>query len=69
MEFTASPNFTLRAGYNNEKRKDAKVSSSSGLAGFSAGGGISTEMYNFDYAYNSFGSIGGLHRVSVAVTF
>ena len=69
LEFTASPNLALRVGYDNAKRRDLKVSSSSGLAGFSAGAGFSTDMYNFDYAYNSYGSIGALHRVSVAIAF
>ena len=68
-EFSASTNFTLRIGYNNERRRDLKIGTGSGLAGLSAGGGISTEMYTFDYAFTSYGTIGSLHRVSVAITF
>ena len=66
VEFTASPNLQLRFGYNNEKRRDLKVGSSSGLAGFSAGFGLSTGMYIIDYAYTSYGQIGAVHRVSVS---
>ncbi len=68
-EFSASPNVALRIGYNNELRKDVELGTSAGLAGLSAGGGITTEIYTFDYAYTSYGSIGGLHRISVAVNF
>jgi hypothetical protein len=68
-EFTASSSLSLRMGYNNERRRDLNVGSGSGLAGFSAGGGIASEMYTFDYAYNSYGPVGGLHRISVLINF
>jgi hypothetical protein len=65
-EFTLSPNLFLRLGYNHERRQELKVGQSSGLAGFSIGGGIMTEMYGIDYAFNSYGTIGALHRISIA---
>jgi len=69
VEFTASESISLRFGYNNEKRRELKLGSSSGLAGFSLGAGFRTEMYTIDYAFNSMGKIGGLHRVSLGLSF
>ena len=69
VEFTASESVSLRFGYNNEKRRELKLGSSSGLAGFSLGAGFRTEIYTIDYAFNSMGKIGGLHRVSLGLSF
>jgi len=66
IEFTPGPNAHLRIGYNNERRQELKVVTGSGLAGFSIGGGISTDMYNIDYAYTSLGQVGAVHRISVS---
>jgi len=68
-EFLLSENIRLRAGYNNEKRTDLKLGTSSGLAGFAFGGGVKISTYLVDYAFTSYGSIGGLHRISVGMTF
>ena len=68
-EFLLSENIRLRAGYNNERRTDLKLGSSSGLAGFAFGGGIKVSDYLVDYAFTSYGSIGGLHRISLGMTF
>lgn len=65
LEFEPGPNVHLRVGYNNERRQDLKIQNSLGLAGFSIGGGINTEGYTVDYAFTSYGDIGGVHRVSV----
>jgi hypothetical protein len=65
LDLTPGPNVHLRVGYNNAERQDFKVLSSSGLAGFSIGGGINTDMYSVDYAFSSFGSIGAVHRISI----
>jgi hypothetical protein len=66
-EFSLTSNVQLRFGYNNEQRKDLKIGSSAGLAGFSIGGGFLYDMYKFDYAFSSMGKIGGLHRVTVGI--
>jgi len=68
-EFIVSENVRLRFGYNNERRRDLKLGSNSGLAGFSFGGGVITGMYRFDYALNSYGKIGSLHRITVGLSF
>ena len=66
LEFTPGPSVHVRVGYNNERRQDLKISNSLGLAGFSVGGGINTQGYTVDYAFTSYGDIGGVHRVTVS---
>lgn len=68
-EFVVSDEVRLRFGYNNERRRDLKIGTSSGLAGLSFGGGIISGMYKVDYAFNSLGKIGSLHRVSIGLVF
>jgi hypothetical protein len=57
----------FRIGYNNERRRELKIETSAGMAGFSFGGGISLEKVHFDYAYSSLGLIGSINRIAVAV--
>lgn len=66
-EFFINNNITLRFGYNNERKKDLKIGSSAGLAGFSAGFGLLISSYRFDYAYSSLGKIGGWHRINLNI--
>lgn len=66
-EFTVTEETRLRFGYNNEKRRELKIGTSAGLAGFSIGGGLHVDRYMFDYAFSSLGKIGALHRVTVGV--
>ena len=68
-EFTLSKVIQLRFGYNNEQRKDLRIESTSGLAGFSAGLGLVISEYRFDYALSSLGKIGSLHRISIGTNF
>jgi hypothetical protein len=64
-EFTLSKVFQLRVGYDNARRRDLKVGTSAGLAGFSAGLGIRVRSYRLDYGLNSLGAIGNLHRITL----
>lgn len=64
-ELSPAPNLQLRVGYNNERRQELKIGSSSGFTGLSVGGGVSAGSYIIDYSYTSYGSIGAMHRVSV----
>lgn len=66
-EFLMSESFRLRLGYSNEKRKELKLGTSAGLAGFSLGGGILVGEYMVDYSFNAYGKIGGLHRISIGM--
>lgn len=68
-EFLMSESFRLRLGYSNEQRRELKLGTSQGLAGFSLGGGLVLRDYVVDYAFNSYGKIGGLHRISVGMRF
>jgi hypothetical protein len=68
-EFLMSESVRLRLGYNNQQRKELKLGTSSNLAGISLGGGIVLGEYVIDYAFNSYGKIGSLHRVSIGSSF
>ncbi len=68
-EFTLSRVFQARFGYNNQERRDLQTGTASGLAGFSAGIGITVAGTVVDYALSSLGPIGNLHRISVGTTF
>ncbi|MFN0159479.1 MAG: type IX secretion system protein PorQ [Bacteroidota bacterium] len=67
-EFTLSPALKARFGYNNEQRKELKIGTTSGLAGFSGGLGITISEYRVDYALSSLGKIGSLHRITLGTT-
>lgn len=66
-EFLMSESVRLRAGYNNQQRKDLKLGTGAGLAGISLGGGILIGEYILDYSFNSYGRIGSLHRISLGM--
>lgn len=68
-EFTLSEVLRVRFGYNNERRKDLKIGTSAGLGGFSVGAGVYLDRYTFDYAFNSLGKVGSLHRLTVGTSF
>jgi hypothetical protein len=68
-EFTLSKVLQARIGYNHEQRIELKTGTSSGLAGFSGGIGITVQEYRLDYGLSSLGSIGSLHRVTIGTTF
>ncbi len=67
-EFTLSKVLQVRVGYDNEKRKDLKIGTSTGLGGFSGGVGISVSDYKVDYSLSSLGKIGNLHRISIGTS-
>ncbi|MCB2204294.1 type IX secretion system protein PorQ [bacterium] len=67
-EFELSSVLLARVGYNNEQRSELKIGNSAKLAGFSGGFGILISNYVVDYAYNSFGEIGSMHRFSISAT-
>jgi hypothetical protein len=67
-EFRLSKAVRLRLGYDNEKRKELKIGTSAGLAGFNIGLGINISNYMFDYSFSSMGEIGALHRIGISTT-
>lgn len=66
-EFMVSEAVRLRVGYDHEKRRELKIGDSAGMAGFALGGGILLGTYRLDYAFNSYGKIGGLHRLTIGM--
>jgi len=68
-EFYLSEVFTLRFGYDNERREDFKIGSSAGIAGFNGGLGVTISNYKFSYAYSSLGSVGSLQSISLSTSF
>ncbi|MEO8665333.1 MAG: type IX secretion system protein PorQ [Ignavibacteria bacterium] len=67
-EFDFSDNVKFRIGYNNGERQNLETGSSLGIAGFSTGFGIKLlDNYTVDYAFNSLGKIGSMHRIDVAL--
>jgi hypothetical protein len=68
-EFNLSKVLRLRLGFDNAKRKDLKIGTTAGLAGFNIGVGALIKGYNFDYSYSSLGPVGSLSRIGVTTTF
>ncbi len=68
-EFTLSKTLKLRFGYENEKRKELKIGSFAGLAGFNFGLGFNVKEYTLNYAYSSLGEVGALHRIGINSSF
>lgn len=67
-EFTLSKVMKLRFGYDNERRKDFKIGTTAGIAGFNVGLGVRISDYQFDYAYSALGPVGGLHRIGISTS-
>ena len=68
-EFYLSEIFTLQFGYDNERRSDLKIGSTSGIAGFNGGLGVKISEYQFNYGYSSLGLVGALHRITLSTAF
>ncbi|MDD8018749.1 MAG: type IX secretion system protein PorQ [Bacteroidota bacterium] len=66
-EFTLSKVLRFRFGYNNEQRKELKIGTSSGMAGFSLGGGLVMNKLRIDYSFSSLGKIGSISRISIGL--
>jgi hypothetical protein len=67
-EILMSESLRLRVGYNNKQRKDFKMGTSAGLAGFSMGAGIIVKDYQFDYAFKSYAKDIGIHHISLGIS-
>jgi hypothetical protein len=66
-EFTLSKALRFRFGYNNERRKELKIGTSAGMAGFSMGGGLVLKKIRLDYSFNSYGEIGSISRITLGL--
>ena len=67
-EFQFSESFRVRFGYDHRQHDELKVKSRLDMAGFSTGLGIRVSRFGFDYAFNSWSSLGGLHRLTLATS-
>jgi hypothetical protein len=67
-EFKLGQSMRLRFGYDNEKRKELKLNTSAGLAGFNLGVGFIVKGYNVDYGFTSLGLIGAIHRFGISTS-
>lgn len=65
-EFDLSSSLRLRVGYSNQLRRELRLGTTAGLAGFSGGIGVTVRGYLVDYAFSSYGGIGGLHRFAIS---
>lgn len=66
-EFTLSKALRFRFGYSNERRKELKIGTTTGMAGFSLGGGLILKNMRVDYSFNSYGLIGGISRITLGL--
>ncbi len=66
-EFTLSKALRFRFGYNNERRKELKIGTSAGMAGFSLGGGLVLKGLRLDYGFNSYGEVGSITRITIGL--
>jgi len=66
-EFTLSKALRFRFGYNNERRKELKIGTSAGMAGFAFGGGLVLKNVRLDYSFTSLGKIGSINRITIGL--
>lgn len=64
-EFQFSESFNVRFGYNHRRHQDLKMKSRLDMAGLGLGFGIKVTSFRFDYAYNSWSTLGGLHQFTL----
>ncbi len=64
-EFQFSEAFNVRFGYNHRRHQDLKMKSRLDMAGLGLGFGIKVSTFRFDYAFNSWSTLGGLHQFTL----
>jgi len=69
LEYAVHELLKLRAGYNSRAGDWKAGGDLENLAGISMGMGINWQRYNLDYAINSFGDLGFVNQVTLAVGF
>jgi hypothetical protein len=65
-ELLPGKNFTLRVGYNHQRRKELSVESRPGMVGFSAGFGVRISGFNLNYGIASYHIAGASNHFSVS---
>lgn len=66
IEFEASKNFSLFAGYNHKRRKELAMPGIGGLTGFSFGTAIRIKRFNFSYALSKYHTASAMHQFSIS---
>lgn len=66
-EILPSENFTLRVGYNYQRRQELKFDNRASTVGFSAGFGIKIKRFHFDYAISRYHLAGSSNLFSVSL--
>ena len=66
-EIFPSPNFTLRAGYNYQRRQELKYEEKLGVVGFSFGFGIEIKRFTLDYGIAQYHLSGSSSLFSLAI--
>ena len=66
-ELLPSENFTLRVGYNYQRRQELKFDNKASTVGLSAGFGLKIKRFHFDYAISRFHLAGSSNLFSVAI--
>jgi hypothetical protein len=64
-EFRFGEAVRVRLGYNPRRHEELATGGRLDLAGLGAGFGLHLSRFAFDYAFNSWSEIGGLHQLSV----
>lgn len=67
VEFLPSKNFTLRAGYNYQRRQELKFDSKGSTVGFSAGFGLKIKRFRLDYGISRFHLAGSSNLFSLSI--
>jgi len=67
VELQPSQNFTLRAGYNYQRRQELKFDNKASAVGFSAGFGIKIKRFHFDYGISKFHLAGSSNLFSLSI--
>jgi hypothetical protein len=64
-EFYLGQAVRLRVGYNHRRHDELKTGSRIDLAGVGLGFGVHITRFRFDYAYNDWSSLGGVHHLTI----
>ncbi|MBN2634873.1 MAG: type IX secretion system protein PorQ [Prolixibacteraceae bacterium] len=67
VEILPSPNFTLRAGYNYQRRQELKYEENLSTVGFSFGFGIKIKRFQLDYGVAQYHLAGSSNLFSLAI--
>jgi hypothetical protein len=60
-ELTIAKAFSIRLGYNYQRRQELKLYNKAGISGFSFGFGLRIKMFNISYARTTYSANGGLN--------